>query len=196
LEGLHLLGFFALHYVLPFLVAILVFAHNVFLHETGSKTPISNLPKGDKLKFHTFYRWKDVFGFLLFFLGFLRISLLFMKLFFDPENFIEANPLVTPVHIQPEWYFLASYAILRSVPKKLGGVLGLVMSIRIFFFLPLLSKKKSRSFCNALIFQIIFCLWVFKFFLLSWIGSKPVEAPYSNIGVFLRILFFSFFLIF
>jgi len=126
--------FFALHYVLPFLVAILVFAHNVFLHETGSKTPISNLPKGDKLKFHTFYRWKDVFGFLLFFLGFLRISLLFMKLFFDPENFIEANPLVTPVHIQPEWYFLASYAILRSVPKKLGGVLGLVMSIRIFFF--------------------------------------------------------------
>jgi len=126
--------FFALHYLLPFLLIVLVLFHKIFLHESGSKIPLSNLPKGDKLKFHSFYSWKDILGFFVFFLGFLFLGFIFSKLFFDPENFIEANPLVTPLHIQPEWYFLAAYAILRSIPKKLGGVLALAFSVSIYFF--------------------------------------------------------------
>jgi len=140
-RGVTLTRFFALHYVFPFVLIVFVLLHKLFLHETGSKTPISKLPKGDKLKFHPYYSWKDVFGFILFFILFKFIVLLFMKLFFDSENFIEANSLVTPIHIQPEWYFLASYAILRSIPKKLGGVLGLLLSVRIFFFFTFYKKQ-------------------------------------------------------
>jgi len=195
-RGVTLTRFFALHYVIPFVLIVFVLLHKLFLHETGSKTPISKLPKGDKLKFHPYYSWKDVFGFILFFLIFKFIVLLFMKLFFDSENFIEANSLVTPIHIQPEWYFLASYAILRSIPKKLGGVLGLLLSVRIFFFLPLIKNKFSIYKKNKFFFSFFFVIWIFNFFLLRWIGSKPVEIPFSTLGVVSSIFYFLFFTIY
>jgi len=146
--------FFTLHYFLPFVIVVLVFFHKVFLHETGSKSGLSNLPKGDKLKFHPFYSWKDIFGFLVFFTFFCFLVFLFMNFFFDCENFIEAKSLVTPVHIQPEWYFLAAYAILRSIPKKLGGVIALFLSVSIYIILPFISKKKFTNIFFIFCFSI------------------------------------------
>ena len=116
-----------------------------------------------------------------------------MKTFFDPENFIEAKCLVTPTHIQPEWYFLPPYAILRAIPKKLGGVIALIGSICILFTLPFIRRDHFRGFCNVWADQIYFIFFVSCIIILGWIGSKPVEDPYRNIGALFTIYYFSFF---
>jgi len=146
-------SFFCFTLFSSFCYSSISFFHKVFLHETGSKSGLSNLPKGDKLKFHPFYSWKDIFGFLVFFYIFLLFGFSFYELFFDCENFIEAKSLVTPVHIQPEWYFLAAYAILRSIPKKLGGVIALFLSVSIYIILPFISKKIHEYFFHLLLFN-------------------------------------------
>lgn len=112
--------------------------HIIFLHEAGSNNPLGVEGDGDKVPFHIYYSIKDVFGFSVILWGLVYVCLLRPDIFLECENFIPANPLSTPVHIQPEWYFLFAYAILRSIPNKGGGVLALVLSVVGLMLLPAL----------------------------------------------------------
>nr|QTT61115.1 cytochrome b [Anentome sp. YY-2021] len=187
--------FFALHFLLPFMVAAMAVLHILFLHETGSNNPLGLNSDGEKISFHPYYTFKDLVGFLLVLFLLSLLALFSPQLLTDPENFIPANPLVTPVHIQPEWYFLFAYAILRSIPNKLGGVIGLVMSIAILFILPFSHKSKFRSMAFYPLNQILFWLYIGMFFILTWIGSCPVETPYEQIGQTFTALYFIYFII-
>merc|ERR1711992_489400 len=128
--------FFALHFLLPFVIAGLSIVHLLFLHVTGSRNPLGLNRNMDKSPFHPYFSYKDLLGINIIYLFFIYICLQTPWMLGDPENFIPANPLVTPVHIQPEWYFLFAYAILRSIPNKLGGVLALTLSVAVFYLLP------------------------------------------------------------
>merc|ERR1712117_514582 len=141
------MGFFTLHFLLPFVLAALRAVHLLFLHQTGSSNPLGVSRNLDKSPFHPYFSIKDVFGFVVFSLM-RAVCFLFPWDIGDPENFIPANPMVTPVHIQPEWYFLFAYAILRSIPSKLGGVLALVLSVLILAVIPFYGRIqfKSRTF--------------------------------------------------
>nr|AXS65859.1 cytochrome b [Cucujoidea sp. 16 KM-2017] len=187
--------FFALHFVLPFIVAAMVLIHLLFLHQTGSNNPLGSNSNIDKLPFHPFFSWKDSVGFLIMTFSLVSLSLLYPFLLGDPDNFTPANPLVTPVHIQPEWYFLFAYAILRSIPNKLGGVIALVASIAILYILPFSNKKKFQSNqfypINKLLFWSLFTIVV----LLTWIGARPVEDPYIIVGQILTVLYFTYYII-
>jgi len=136
----------------------LIIIHLIFLHDTGSNNPLGLRSEGDKISFHPYFIVKDFFGFRVIFLVFFVIVLFSPDYFGDPENYIEANALVTPIHIQPEWYFLPAYAILRSIPNKLGGVIALVLSILVLFLFPIISSKEKRGYFYRLNHQIIFWL--------------------------------------
>uniref|UniRef100_A0AAU8HP01 Cytochrome b n=1 Tax=Silax daleus TaxID=3230861 RepID=A0AAU8HP01_9ECHI len=187
--------FFVFHFLFPFILAFLSVLHLLFLHETGSNNPLGVPSDFDKVPFHTYYTSKDVVGFLVFFLILSIFSLLYPTALSDPENFIPANPLVTPTHIQPEWYFLFAYAILRSIPNKLGGVVALVCSILVLFFVPVLHFSSQNACCFRPLSQLLFWLVVGNFFLLTWIGSQPVEDPYIFIGQASSLFYFVSFLV-
>lgn len=187
--------FFVFHFLFPFILAFLSVLHLLFLHRTGSKNPIGLKSDRDKTPFHSYYSSKDGVGFILFFIALAWLALLYPTLLSDPENFIPANPLVTPPHIQPEWYFLFAYAILRSIPKKLGGVVALVLSILVLFLVPLLHTSEQNAKCFRSFSQIIFWLVVGKFFILTWIGSQPVEPPYIVIGQMASLVYFVGFIV-
>lgn len=195
IDNATLTRFYALHFLLPFAIIGLVILHLLFLHETGSNNPLGLNRDGEKVPFHTYYTFKDLVGFVAI-LSILTLLVLFSpQLLTDPENFIPANPLVTPVHIQPEWYFLFAYAILRSIPNKLGGVIGLVGSIVILFILPITHLGKFRSLAFYPINQFLFWFFVGIFLILTWIGACPVEAPYEQIGQVFTALYFIYFII-
>nr|YP_010137185.1 cytochrome b [Paraglenea fortunei]QWM97244.1 cytochrome b [Paraglenea fortunei] len=187
--------FFTLHFLLPFIVTALVMIHLLFLHQTGSNNPLGTNSNIDKLPFHPFFSSKDLLGYLIMTFMLIFLTLSNPYLLGDPDNFIPANPLVTPVHIQPEWYFLFAYAILRSIPNKLGGVIALVLSIAILYILPFSNKKKmlSNHFypINKTLFWSLFTIIL----LLTWIGARPVEDPYILTGQILTILYFTYYLI-
>ncbi|YP_010718649.1 cytochrome b (mitochondrion) [Liolophura japonica] len=187
--------FFTLHYLVPFIIMLFSVLHLLFLHETGSNNPLGLNSDMEKVSLHSYYLLKDLIGFLLVSFFLVMLVLLEPNLLTDPENFIPANPLVTPVHIQPEWYFLFAYAILRSIPNKLGGVLGLLMSIVVLFFVPLLHLGEFRSLSFYFLNQGLFWSFVSVFFLLTWIGSQPVEDPFITMGQILTLLYFSFFIL-
>nr|YP_003934396.1 cytochrome b [Eualetes tulipa]ADI79405.1 cytochrome b [Eualetes tulipa] len=184
--------FYALHFLLPFALVGLTLMHLLFLHETGSNNPLGINSDAQKVPFHSYYTFKDMVGFVVLLWVLLFLVLFFPQLLGDPENFIPANPLVTPVHIQPEWYFLFAYAILRSIPNKLGGVLGLAGSVAVLFLLPF-TKKKYRSFAFYPVNQMLFWSFVGIFLILTWIGACPVEAPYESIGQIYTVLYFLYF---
>nr|YP_009503533.1 cytochrome b [Pectinatella magnifica]AWX65970.1 cytochrome b [Pectinatella magnifica] len=190
-----LVRFFTLHFLLPFVIAALSIVHLAFLHQTCSNNPLGISSYSDMIPFHSYFSVKDTVGFMLFFTSLGMIVLLSPNLLVDPENFIPANPMVTPTHIQPEWYFLPFYAILRSIPSKLGGVVAMVMSIAILLILPLISQAKIRSMSFSLPSQLLFWILVATFLILMWIGSCPVEAPYESIGRWATLIYFVLFLI-
>lgn len=187
--------FFAFHFLFPFLIVALSIIHLLFLHQKGSKNPTGLKSNFDKTPFHMYFSTKDTTGFIILFILLAAIVLLSPNLLKDPENFNPANPLVTPIHIQPEWYFLFAYAILRSIPKKLGGVIALIASILILFAIPILhtSKNQAKTFRPAS--QSLFWLLTTIFIILTWIGSQPVEDPFIIIGQITSIIYFSLFLI-
>lgn len=187
--------FFSLHYLLPFVMSGLIVIHLIFLHDTGSNNPLGLRSEGDKVPFHPYFVVKDIFGFSIVFLLFFLIVLFTPDYFGDPEKYIEANPLVTPIHIQPEWYFLPAYAILRSIPKKLGGVIALVLSILVLFLFPIISSKEKRGYFYSLSHQLTFWVWVSSILVLLWIGSRPVEEPYVTIGMYSTVVYFGFFIL-
>nr|DAB41894.1 TPA_asm: cytochrome b [Uniomerus tetralasmus] len=187
--------FFVLHFVLPFIIAALAAIHLLFLHETGSNNPLGISSNTNLIPFHVFYTMKDITGFVVLLCLLIIICLFSPNLLTDPENFIPANPLSTPVHIQPEWYFLFAYAILRSIPNKLGGVIALVLSILILILMPLTHTNIMRSNSFYPFNQLLFWLFVGFFIVLTWIGKQPVEDPFIWIGQTFSILYFSYFLI-
>jgi len=186
--------FYSLHFILPFIILALVIIHLLFLHQTGSNNPIGLTNNLDKISFHPYFSFKDILGFIIIIISLIIISLINPYLLGDPDNFIPANPIITPVHIQPEWYFLFAYAILRSIPNKLGGVIALIISIAILFFVPLLRKGKFQSFLFYPLNKIIFWGIIITIILLTWIGARPVEIPYIKTGQILTIIYFYYYL--
>nr|QJA16392.1 cytochrome b [Ips acuminatus] len=187
--------FFALHFILPFIISAFVMIHLLFLHQTGSNNPLGLNSNIDKIPFHPFFTFKDLLGALIMLFLLTILSLQAPYLLGDPDNFTPANPLMTPAHIQPEWYFLFAYAILRSIPNKLGGVIALILSIAILYILPFSNKKKFQSNQFYPINKILFWSLLSIVMLLTWIGARPVENPYIILGQLLTIFYFSFFLI-
>nr|WJJ69960.1 cytochrome b [Physalia sp.] len=188
--------FFSLHYLFPFVLAGLILVHVVFLHSAGSNSPLGLNTNSDKVPFHTYYTTKDFYGFILLFMFISYLVFYIPNVLGDPENFIKANPLVTPVHIMPEWYFLFAYAILRAIPDKLGGVLGLVFSILILLATPFLHTSWLKSLNFRPLGKLMYWLFIANFMLLTWIGSKPVEDPFIFVGQISSLFYFSYFLVF
>nr|YP_010693150.1 cytochrome b [Zeugodacus depressus]AQT19251.1 cytochrome b [Zeugodacus depressus]WCB98383.1 cytochrome b [Zeugodacus depressus]WGU15889.1 cytochrome b [Zeugodacus depressus] len=187
--------FFTFHFILPFIVLAMTLIHLLFLHQTGSNNPIGLNSNIDKIPFHPYFSFKDIVGFIVMIMALLLLTLINPYLLGDPDNFIPANPLVTPIHIQPEWYFLFAYAILRSIPNKLGGVIALVLSIAILAILPFYHLSKFRGIQFYPINKILFWTMATTVILLTWIGARPVEEPYVLVGQILTVVYFLYYLI-
>jgi len=187
--------FFTIHFLLPFIIAALIFLHLVFLHQTGSNNPLGINCNRDRVPFHNYYSSKDALGYIIALSLFIIIILFMPNLLTDPENFLLANPLVTPIHIKPEWYFLWVYAILRSIPNKLGGVLALFAALLILFILPISSNINKQSLRFYPLTQILFWTLVISWAVLTWIGGRPVEEPYILIGQSFTVLYFLFYIL-
>nr|YP_010982582.1 cytochrome b [Odontothrips phaseoli]WOH21577.1 cytochrome b [Odontothrips phaseoli] len=188
--------FFVFHFLMPFVVLMMVIMHLFFLHVKGSNNPLGIFSKSFKIPFTPFFVLKDLMGFLFLFLGLIFIISFFPFYLGDPDNFSIANSMVTPLHIKPEWYFLFAYAILRSIPNKLGGVIALLMSILILLFIPFIkkeSKQQGKQFSMKK--QILFWSLVTTFILLTWIGARPVEDPFILVGQILTLVYFLLFFI-
>nr|WGT87428.1 cytochrome b [Sclomina erinacea]WGT87493.1 cytochrome b [Sclomina erinacea]WGT87571.1 cytochrome b [Sclomina erinacea]WGT87597.1 cytochrome b [Sclomina erinacea]WGT87714.1 cytochrome b [Sclomina erinacea] len=187
--------FFTLHFLLPFILSAMTMIHLLFLHQTGSNNPMGLKSNLDKIPFHPYFSIKDLAGMTITMMLFIMLTLLEPRLLGDPENFIPASPLVTPVHIQPEWYFLFAYAILRSIPNKLGGVIAMVVSIAIIAILPFTNKNKFQGLTFYPINQVLFWSFVSILMMLTWIGAKPVEDPFILTGQILTVVYFMYFII-
>nr|AAS90419.1 cytochrome b [Esox americanus vermiculatus]AAS90420.1 cytochrome b [Esox americanus vermiculatus]AAS90421.1 cytochrome b [Esox americanus vermiculatus] len=187
--------FFAFHFLFPFVIAAATVLHLLFLHETGSNNPVGINSDADKIPFHPYFSYKDLLGFTFMLLILASLALFSPNLLGDPDNFIPANPLVTPPHIKPEWYFLFAYAILRSIPNKLGGVLALLFSILILMLVPVLHTSKQRGITFRPLTQFLFWLLVADMLILTWIGGMPVEHPFIIIGQITSVIYFLIFLL-
>nr|YP_010423992.1 cytochrome b [Argynnis paphia]AJG02623.1 cytochrome b [Argynnis paphia]USH57565.1 cytochrome b [Argynnis paphia] len=187
--------FYTFHFLFPFIILMLTMIHLLFLHQTGSNNPLGINSNLDKIPFHPYFTFKDLIGFIILIFILILLTLINPYLLGDPDNFIPANPLVTPIHIQPEWYFLFAYAILRSIPNKLGGVIALVMSILILIILPFTFNKKIQGIQFYPINQMLFWFMIMTIILLTWIGARPVEIPYILTGQLLTLIYFSYFII-
>nr|AIG52946.1 cytochrome b [Ctenotus inornatus] len=187
--------FFTFHFLLPFAIMGASMLHLLFLHETGSNNPTGLTSNTDKIPFHPYFSYKDLLGATLFLMVLLLLALFSPNLLGDPENFTPANPLVTPPHIKPEWYFLFAYAILRSIPNKLGGVLALLFSILILMLVPALHTSKQRGNAFRPFSQALFWVLVSNIIILTWIGGQPVEDPFIIIGQIASTTYFIIFLI-
>nr|UWM10890.1 cytochrome b [Cuneopsis celtiformis] len=182
--------FFVFHFLFPFVILTITIVHLAFLHETGSNNPIGLSSNVKLIHFHPFYSLKDLVGFLIFLAITMFVVLFFPLLMSDPENFMQANPMSTPTHIQPEWYFLFAYAILRAIPNKIGGVIALMMSILVLMLMPFIHIDKIRSVSFYPLNQLLFWFLVPCFLLLTWLGKMPTEMPLTMLSQVLTLIYF------
>jgi quinol-cytochrome oxidoreductase complex cytochrome b subunit len=187
--------FFSLHYLLPFLIVGLVFIHLGLLHTVGSNNPLGINTNVDLIVFYPYFYVKDLFAFLVFVFIFCFFVFFFPNTLGHSDNYIPANPLVTPPHIVPEWYFLPFYAILRSIPDKLGGVITMISAILILLLIPIINFSTIRSSQFRPIYSIFYWFLVADFLILGWIGQEPVESPYVEVGMIATLFYFMFFIL-
>ena len=185
--------FFSIHYFLPFIIFSLVILHISLLHKDGSNNPLGVDSSVDKIPFYPYFYIKDLFT-SLFFISFFSLFLFYLPNYLGhPDNYLQANSMVTPSHIVPEWYFLPFYAILRSIPDKLGGVISMFSSIFVLFLIPFLNTSFIRSSTFRPIYRKLFWFLLADFVILGWVGQKIVETPYIEVGQFATIFYFIFF---
>jgi quinol-cytochrome oxidoreductase complex cytochrome b subunit len=187
--------FYSLHYLMPFVIAGFVILHLALLHKDGSNNPLGINTNVDTVSFYPYFYVKDLFSFLVLVTVFSFFVFFYPNALGHSDNYIPANPLSTPAHIVPEWYFLPFYAILRSIPDKLGGVVAMISAILVLMLLPVLNTSSIRSSKFRPIFAVAFWFLVSDFLILGWIGQKPVESPYIEIGMGATIFYFTFILI-
>nr|QYF07845.1 cytochrome b [Proceratium itoi] len=185
--------FYSLHFILPFMIILMIIIHLYFLHETGSSNPLGVNSNLNKIPFHIYFTLKDIFGLMI---PLILLSIIILQYPYnlgDPDNFSPANPMITPIHIQPEWYFLYAYAILRSIPNKMGGVIALISSIFILYTLPLMNNNKLNSFMFYPINQLMFWMFSNIFITLTWLGTQVIETPFIQLSQLLSIIYFLYF---
>jgi len=187
--------FYTLHFVLPFVLVGLVFVHLALLHEHGSNNPLGTDNGVDRIPFYPYFFAKDLFAFSIYIWIFGILVYYFPNALGHPDNYIPADPIHTPAHIVPEWYFLPFYAILRSIPNKLGGVAAMLGSILVLFIIPFSNTSEIRSTDFRPLFKFFFWIFVSDFIILSWLGQKPVEDVYIYVGQLATIYYFTFFVI-
>jgi len=187
--------FFSFHYFLPFTILGVMFLHLIVLHQHGSNNPLGFSGNIDKISFYPYFVIKDLFSWLFVFIFY------FYFVFFSPnflghtDNYIEANAMITPSHIVPEWYFLPFYAILRSIPHKLGGVIAMFASLLVLFLIPFLNFAEIRSPLFRPLCKIFFWVFILDYFILGWIGGCSPETPYLEIGQIGTFFYFFYFII-
>jgi quinol-cytochrome oxidoreductase complex cytochrome b subunit len=186
--------FFSLHYLMPFLIAGFTIIHLSLLHKDGSNNPLGINTNVETIPFYPYFYVKDLFAFFILLLAFSAFVFFAPNMLGHPDNYIPANPLVTPAHIVPEWYFLPFYAILRSIPDKLGGVIAMVSAILVLLLLPFINTSVIRSTKFRPIFGLFLWIWAVNFLLLGWVGQKPVESPFVEVGCFCTVYYFLFLL--
>jgi quinol-cytochrome oxidoreductase complex cytochrome b subunit len=187
--------FFSLHFTLPFVIIGLVLLHLVLLHENGSNNPLGIYIKIETIPFYPYFYVKDLFGFVVLMFIFSIFVYYYPNTLGHPDNYIPANPMKTPLHIVPEWYFLPFYAILRSIPNKIGGVIAMFGSLLILLTIPFTNSSEVRSTVFRPIFKVLYWLLVVSFLILGWIGQMPVDYPYTEVGIVAMIYYFFFFLV-
>jgi quinol-cytochrome oxidoreductase complex cytochrome b subunit len=188
--------FFSLHFFLPFIIAGLSCIHLVLLHQYGSGNPLGFYVKTENVAFYPYYYVKDLFGLLVLMLIYSVFVYYYPNTLGHPDNYIMADPMKTPLHIVPEWYFLPFYAILRSIPNKTGGVLAMLSSIIVLLLLPYVNTSKVRSTIFRPLYKLMYWLLVTAFLILGWVGQMAVDYPYTEVGIIAMIYYFSFFLVF
>ena len=182
--------FFSLHYCLPFIILGLIVVHLAFLHSTGSSNPLGVMTTSSKIAFYPFFYVKDLFAFLLYLTIFSTFVFFFPNVLGHPDNYIMANPMVTPAHIVPEWYFLPFYAILRAFPNKIIGVMAMLLAIIILGFFPVVKPNNFKSAYFKPIYQLLFWFFIAIFILLGWLGQKSATAPYVHLSLLAAHLYF------
>lgn len=184
--------FFSLHYLMPFVISGFVIIHLSLLHKDGSNNPLGINTNVQTMPFYPYFYVKDLFAFLILVLALSFIVFYYPNALGHPDNYIPANPMSTPSHIVPEWYFLPFYAILRSIPDKLGGVIAMISAILVLMVLPFMNTSKVRSGQFRPIFGLAYWFLVADFLLLGWIGQKPVETPFIEVGMIATAFYFIF----
>nr|DBA07048.1 TPA_asm: cytochrome b [Neodiprion lecontei] len=188
--------FFTLHFIIPFIIIMMTIIHLMFLHNTGSSNPLGTNSDIDKMPFQPYFLLKDIVGFILMYFILIYIILMNPNMLGDPDNFNPANPMITPPHIKPEWYFLFAYAILRSIPNKLGGVILLLMSILVLLIMPFYKMMNFKGLNFYPFSQFLFWMFISIVLMLTWIGMSPVENPFIIVGQVLTLMYFFYFLIY
>jgi quinol-cytochrome oxidoreductase complex cytochrome b subunit len=196
LNATTLTRFYGLHFLMPFIILLLSLVHLYYLHQAGHNNPVGTDSRIEPLSFFPYFISKDILGLWIFFSFYLFFVFFYPNLLGHPDNYIKANPLVTPAHIVPEWYFLPLYAILRSIPNKLGGVLLLLFAIVSILLLPLLFKTNLTSLSNRPLSRHLFFFFLFTCFFLGWIGGQPAQYPYTLLGAVATSFYFSYFYLF
>nr|YP_002929379.1 cytochrome b [Meretrix petechialis]ABV53326.1 cytochrome b [Meretrix petechialis] len=188
--------FFVFHFLAPFILMVLVGVHILFLHDTGSGNPLGIDSDAEAVPFHSYYVLKDLVGIVIMVGALCIVVFCEPDLFSDPTNFTPADPMKTPLHIQPEWYFLFAYTILRSIPNKLGGAMALAGSVLILYILPLYPKSLWRGSQYNPVAHFVFWAFVSNFIVLTYIGMCPVEPPFEFVGMVASVLYFLFYIIY
>nr|YP_010199817.1 apocytochrome b [Gracilaria tikvahiae]UAD89825.1 apocytochrome b [Gracilaria tikvahiae] len=186
--------FFSLHYLLPFIIAAASLIHLAVLHQDGSGNPLGIDSNVDKISMFPYFIYKDLLGLLVFILFFSLFIYFSPNILGHSDNYIEANPMVTPAHIVPEWYFLPFYAILRSIPHKLGGVIAMISAILVLVLLPWIHSTEVRSSRFRPVYRFLYWTMLGCCLILGWIGGMPVEEPFVLIGQIASIYYFVYFL--